>query len=196
MAFIIYCLPRSRSAWVAHFLNYPFAVPTQPVAHDVAPLCRSVDNFLRAYREEGMWGSVETGGMAGWQIIRQEMPELKTVLIRRPLQDVYESIASLGMIGNLSNLAEMNAMLDLIAMQKDVYSINASDLDAPVTCKWLFEYCLELEFDFEWWYKVSQLNIQVDMDTVMAMKEDIDKRYNTYMADVKERMKEVKNCLH
>ena len=196
MPFIIYCLPRSRSAWVAHFLNYPFAVPTQPVAHDVAPLCRSIDNFLHAYREEGMWGSVETGGVAGWQIIRQEMPHLKTVLIRRPLQDVYESIANLGMIGNLSNLAEMNAMLDLIAMQEGVYSINASDLDAPITCKWLFEYCLELEFDFEWWHKVSQLNIQVDMDTVLAMKDDIDKRVSDYMADVKERMKEVKNCLH
>jgi len=181
---------------VAHFLNYPFAVPAQPVAHDVAPLCRSVDNFLHAYKEEGMWGAVEMGGAAGWQIIRKEMPELKTVLIRRPLQDVYESIANMGYLTNLTNLAELNATLDLIAQQPNVYSINMGDLDAPVTCKWLFEYCLELEFDFDWWYKVSQVNIQVDVDSLIAMKDDILARHDAYMADVKERMKEIKTCLH
>jgi hypothetical protein len=196
MPFIIYCLPRSRSAWMAHFLNYPFTRPLQPVAHDVAPLCRSVEGFLRAYRKEGMWGSVEMGGAAGWQIIRKEMPELKTVLVRRPLHDVYDSIANIGYLTNLTQLAELNATLDLIASQPDVYSINASDLDAPVTCQWLFEYCLELEFDFDWWYKVSQVNIQVNMDNFMAMKGEIDSRHNAYMADVKERMKGFKTALH
>src|SRR5215472_4031641 len=129
MAFIIYCLPRSRSAWLVHFLNYPFTYPLQPVAHDVAPLCKSVEGFIKAYKEEGMYGSVEIGGMIGWQVIRQELPDLKTIVMRRPLQDVYNSIAALGYTANLTSLAEYDAILDLIAKQKGVHSINSSDLD-------------------------------------------------------------------
>ena len=196
MPFIIYCLPRSRSAWMAHFLNYPFAVPLQPVAHDVAPLCRSVEGFVRAYKEEGMWGSVEIGGIVGWQLIRKELPDLKTVVVRRPLKEVYDSIIHMGFSGNLSLLAEYNAMLDIIGSQPNVYSISSADLDAPITCKWLFEYCLELDFDFDWWYSLSQVNIQLNMDDVVAIKDDLDDRYKAYQADVLKRMKEVNNCLH
>lgn len=196
MAFIIYCLPRSRSAWMAHFLNYPFVTPKQPVAHDVAPLCKSVENFISAYKKEGMWGSVEISGMIGWQVIRKEMPELKTIVVRRPLQEVYNSIINLGYQAHLSNLAEFNNLLDVIAAQPDVYSINAADLAAPGLAKWLFEYCLEIEFDFDWWQKVIGINIQINMDEVMEIKDETDARYALYQADVMRRMEEIKNCLH
>jgi len=151
---------------------------------------------LKGFREEGQWGSVEIGGMIGWQIIRKEMPHLKTVVLRRPLQEVYQSVLNLGYQAHLTNLAELNTMLDVIAEQPNVYSINSSDLDAPVVGKWLFEYLLELEFDFDWWYQLSQTNIQVNLDSVMAHKEEIDERFNLFHADVLRRMDEVKNCLH
>jgi hypothetical protein len=180
---------------MAHYLNYPFTRPLLPVAHDVAPLCKSVEGFVKAYKEEGMWGSVEIGGMIGWHLIRQELPDLKTVVVRRPLQDVYGSIANLGLQGNLTNLAELNATLDLIASQPDVYSINASDLDAPAMGKWLFEFCLELEFDFDWWYELVQLNIQIKIDEVLEAKEEIIARYNLFREDVLSRMDEVRDSL-
>lgn len=194
MAFIIYCLPRSRSAWMAHFLNYPFARPLQPVAHDTAALCGSVEAFVKAYKE-GMWGSVEIEGIVAWQLIRKEMPDLKTVVVRRPLQDVYNSIIKIGYQGNLTYLAELNAMLDIIESQPNVYSIKSSDLDAPVTGKWLFEYCLEQEFDFDWWYNIQQLNIQIDIDSVVKAKDEIEERYNAFQADVLSRMGEVRESL-
>lgn len=181
---------------MAHYLNYPFARPLQPVAHDTAPLCKSVEGFVQAYTEEGMWGSVEIGGMIAWRIIRKELPDLKTVVVRRPLQEVYESIVNLGYQGNLTYLAELNATLDMIAAEPDVYSLNSSDLDAPITGKWLFEYCLEQEFDFDWWYSLSQVNIQINMDDVVKMKEELDSRYDAFQADVLRRMDEVKNCLN
>jgi len=162
----------------------------------VAPLCKSIEGFLKAYREEGMWGSVELSGMIGWQVIRKEMPELKTVVMRRPLQEVYESLAGLGLQANLSTLAEFNALLDVIASQPGVYSINSSDLDAPIVGKWLFEYLLEIEFDFDWWYKMSQMNIQINMDEVMTLKDEADSRFKLYAADVMEKMEVIKNCLH
>jgi hypothetical protein len=181
---------------MAHYLNYPFVTPAQPVAHDVATLCKSVEGFVKAYKEEGMWGSVEIAGMIGWQLIRKEMPDLKTVVVRRPLQEVYGSIVGLGLQANLSNLAEFNAILDLISEQPNVYSINSRDLDAPVVGKWLFEYCLELEWDFDWWYQLNQMNIQIKIDEAMGIKDEAAERYNLYQKDVLDRMKEIGSCLN
>jgi len=181
---------------MAHYLNYPFTTPLQPVAHDVAPLCRSVDAFLRAYKEEGMWGAVEIAGAMAWRIIREEIPEMKTVVVRRPLQEVYNSIVGKGFLAHLSNLAELNAMLDVIGAQPGVYTINASDLDTPVACKWLFEYCLELEFDFDWWYKLSQMNIQINLEEAASMKEETAVRYTEFQADVLRRTEGLNTCLH
>lgn len=180
---------------MTHFLNYPFARPLQPVAHDVAHLCKSVDGFIRAYKEEGMWGSVEIAGVIAWQLIRKELPDLKTVVVRRPLQEVYNSITQLGFQGNLTYLAELNAMLDIIGAQPGVYTINSADLDAPITGKWLFEYCLEQEFDFDWWYSISQLNIQLKMDDVVNIKDELEARYKAFHADVLSRMHEVREGL-
>jgi hypothetical protein len=166
------------------------------VAHDVAPLCKNVETFARAYKEEGMWGSVEQTGMIGWQVIRKELPNLKTVVLRRPLQEVYQSLANLGVNANLTGLAELNATLDVIATQPGVHSINTSDLDAPVMGKWLFEYLLEQEFDFDWWYQVSQVNIQVNIENLEVVGEEVKARYALYQEDVLRRMEEIKNCLH
>ena len=196
MPFIIYCLPRSRSAWMAHFLNYPMARPIQHVCHDIAPLCRSVEGFVKAYKEEGMWGSIEMAGVIGWQVLRKELPDLKTIVVRRPLQEVFNSLAQLGIVGNLTNLAEMNELLDVVASQPGVHQIAAASLDSPMMCRWLFEYCLELEFDFDWWAHLAPLNIQINLDEVQKMKEEIDTRYHMFQADVLERMKEINSCLH
>jgi hypothetical protein len=181
---------------MVHFLNYPMARPLQRVAHDVAPLCKSVGNFIKAYTEEGMWGSIEQSGAIGWQVIRKELPDLKTIVVRRPLQEVYNSLVNLGIQPHMSNLAELNELLNVISAQPGVHSINSSALDSPMMCRWLFEYCLELEFDFDWWAHWAPLNVQINMDEVMKMREDIDERYKLYQADVLERMKELGSCLH
>jgi hypothetical protein len=196
MAFIIYCLPRSRSAWIAHYLNYPLARPPQPVGHSIAPMCESVENIVKAYKEEGMFGTVELEGMIGWQIIRKELPHLRIVTVRRPLQEVYLSIAEMKMQPHLTNLAEMNELLNAISSQPGVYTINSADLDSPTVCKWLFEYCLELEFDFDWWSHMTMINIQVSQDDAIKLKPELDKGFETYKGDVLERMKGIQNCLH
>src|SRR5215469_4491325 len=196
MAFIVYCLPRSRSAWLAHFLNYPFTVPRQPVAHDVAPLCKSIEGFLHAYKEEGMWGAVEIEGMIGWQVIKKEMPELKTVVMRRPLQEVYNSLVMQGYKPNLTELGKLDAILDIISEQSGVYSIKSTDLDAPVVGKWLFEYLLELDFDFDWWYQLSQTNIQINLNDVEDMRPEINARSEAFRADVLDKTRGLNECLN
>jgi len=181
---------------LAHFLNYPFAVPKQPVAHDVAPLCKSIDGFLHAYKEEGMWGSVEIEGMIGWQVIKKEMPQLKTVVMRRPLQEVYNSLVMQGYKPNLTELGKLDAILDIIADLPEVYSIKSTDLDAPVVGKWLFEYLLELDFDFDWWYQLSQTNIQVNLNDVEDMRPEINARSEAFRNDVLEKTRGLNEFLN
>jgi hypothetical protein len=181
---------------MTHYLNYPLARPLQPVAHDVAPLCKSIENFVKAYKEEGMWGSVEIGGVVAWQVIRKELPDLKTIVVRRPIQEVYSSITEEGYQGHLANLAELDEMLNVVSAQSDVLSIETRMLDSPAVCKWLFEYCLELEFDFDWWAQISALDIQVKLEDVMKNKDEIEVRYNAFRQDVLERMKEIHSILH
>jgi len=155
-----------------------------------------VGNFIKAYTEEGMWGSIEQSGIIGWQVIRKELPDLKTIVVKRPLQEVYNSLAQMGIQPHLNNLAELNELLDVVSNQPGVHTISSASLDSPMMCKWLFEYCLELEFDFDWWMHLAPLNIQINMDEVMKIKGEIDERYKLYQADVLERMKEINNCLH
>jgi hypothetical protein len=197
MSFIIYALPRSRSAWMAHFLNYPMARPLQPVGHNIAALCGSIEAFIDAYTKEGMFGTVELEGAVGWQLIRRELPDLRTVVVRRPIQEVYKSIASIPHLQpHLTDLAELNEVLNVICAQPNVYTINSADLDAPVVCRWLFEYCLELEFDFDWWSSLTMLDIQLKPDDIVEMLPEMNRMTQAYKQDVLNRMKEISNCLN
>lgn len=207
MSFIIYSLPRSRTAWTCHYLNYPLARPPQGVGHDLAVQMGSVEAFIDLYNKEGMFGSVEIGAVMAWRIIKKELPHLKTVVIRRPLIEVFHSFAKAGFEVDIGELGELEAMLDSVAEEEGVYSIRSSDLDAPIVCKWLFEYCLDLEFDFDWWAYIQSINIQMDLHEIYGMKEDkregegaqrvmtfkemLDQKRVAFRNDVVERMKGV-----
>jgi len=162
MAFLILCLPRSRSAWLASYLNYPLARPPQPIGHEVLTECRSWDEFVNNYKR-GMWGTVETAGAMLWQNVRKEMPECKIVLVRRPLIEVYRSLAAKGIVADLHVLAEMNAILDWAQNDPAIASVPFEFLSEPLVGKWLFEYLLEIEWDEEWWMRLVATNIQVDI---------------------------------
>lgn len=160
--FLILSLPRSRSAWLAHYLSYPLANPPQLVGHEILRECESVEKFLDSYKL-GMWGTVETAGAMLWRIMRCELPDCRVVLIRRPMIEVYRSLAAVGVVADLHKLAEMDAMLDAAATDPGIISVPYHTLSEPFIGKCLFEHCLDLEFDFEWWASVVQTNIQVDM---------------------------------
>lgn len=166
MSFLILALPRSRTAWLAHYLSYPLARPLQPVGHDIMRGCDSVEKFLGSYKN-GMWGTCETGGTGIWRIVRQEMPECKIVLIRRPIIESHRSLLNAGFAGNLTVLAEQDVMLDAASTDPEIVSIPYNMLSEPFIGKWLFESLLELEADFDWWIKMVNTNVQMSIHDVM-----------------------------
>jgi|SRR5215467_100681 len=184
MPFLILSLPRSRSAWTAHYLSYPHLNPPKPIGHEILGECDTVQKFLESY-ENGMWGTCETAGATLWRIVRQELPHIQIVTIRRPLIDVHRSLLSMGVPANLTNLAAQDAMLDAAQQDPAIISIPYNMLSEPFIGKWLFETMLEAEFDFEWWYRMINTNIQINKEDFLERVSDFQKNLNSLAEDVK-----------
>src|ERR1700743_833304 len=90
--FVVFALPRSRTAWLAHWLSLQ-----QDVGHDISILCDSPEDFFRQFAEGKMRGCVETAAIDAWRLIRARMPEARFVTIRRPLGAVRVSLLKFGL---------------------------------------------------------------------------------------------------
>lgn len=155
-------LPRSRSAWLAHYLKYPLADPPLAIGHEILAECDTVDKFINSYKN-GMLGTVETAAGLIWRIVKAELPDIQLVTIRRPLIEVFRSARKKGFMADLGFLAEQDAILDAVDSEPGTISIPYLLLSDPVVGKWMYEALLGLEFDFDWWHTFQQINVQVDM---------------------------------
>ncbi len=172
MSFIIYALPRSRTAWMAEFLSYK----DWTCGHEQAIFLRSIDDIKRLLSLPRV-GVVETAAAPAWRIIHHHVPGLKAVVIRRPIDDVMMSMVNVDLNGEaqydiprLRRVMEYEyRLLDEIASQPGVLSLEFSDLSTREGCKRLFEFCLPYEFDEGWWEYIRQQNIQVDVLSVIRL---------------------------
>lgn len=90
--FVVFALPRSRTAWLAHYLGYR---GTYAVGHDIAIECQQLDDFTNSYKF-GMVGTVETGAIVAWRLLRHKMPQLRMMVMYRPLGEIIDSIRAKG----------------------------------------------------------------------------------------------------
>lgn len=158
--FLILSLPRSRSAWMAHYLNYP----PRRVGHDILTECKSIGDFIGSFADSKlMWGTVETAGMWGAKLYGRLLPDVKIVTVHRPIEEVWNSFKRLNVTVDVNWLKEANDYLDLCSHLPGAESIDFEELDKKKVCKWLFEHCLELPFDEDWYEEYKKLNIQIDM---------------------------------
>ena len=164
--FIVYALPRSRTAWMAQFLSYG----SYRCGHEQAIFLRDVMDIPRLLRMP-FTGVVETAAAQGWRVIRHHVPEIKQVVIRRPLQDVYDAMLNVDLHGYATYdkdrlwkaMAYGNRMLDEISALPDTLTLDFSDLDTREGCKTLFEFCLPYQFEDWWWEDLKTRNIQVSV---------------------------------
>lgn len=176
--FVIFSLPRSRSAWLSAFLSYG----GRKCGHDLAPRCASIAEFAEMLATEYV-GTAETGAVIGWRAIRKALPDAKFIVIRRPTSDVLISLDKLG-IGDLAitkQIDERAGMLDELSRVPGVKRFSFTDLNSLETCQAIFEYCLGMPFDWEWWESLARINIQVDVASELR-----------YVADHKDRIEVLK----
>jgi hypothetical protein len=156
--FIIFALPRSRTAWLAHWLH----APEHPVGHDIAIECNQTNDFVQSFIF-GMRGAVETGAIEGWRQITKVMPHARFLTIRRPLEEVKQSLTKFGLIAD-DELAQREVLLDEIEFTGRAERIDFVDLQQRGCRRWIWNYLLpEFAFDSERDMLFEQTNIQVDM---------------------------------
>lgn len=153
MTYIIYSLPRSRTYWVSRFLTYA----DWHCSHDELMHARSMQD-VEAWLSMPNNGSVETLAPPFWRLVK----DVKTVVIRRPVDDVIDSLKRLGLTVDRRTIERYDRKLDQIARRVPCLSIQFEDLDDEETCKTLFEYCLPYPHDHNWWTLLAGMNLQID----------------------------------
>ena len=164
--FIVYGLPRSRTNWLSHFLSYG----GWKCYHEQAMYFRDVED-IKSWFQQGYTGTAETGAAPGWRLIQHYCPEIKTVVVRRPVEESVEAMLKFNLPGQVlyerdrlvTVLSYVDRMLDQIEEKvPGVLSVRFADLMFEETCAKVFEHCLPFSFDPKWYGIFKDMNLQID----------------------------------
>lgn len=157
--FIIYALPRSRTFWLSRFLSYG----GWECSHDELRHVRSLDD-VKTWFSLPYVGSVETIAAPWWRLVQEYAP--RTVVVRRPVSDVLASLARLGFdpVAGEPVMRRLDAKLRQIEKRvPGVLSVTFDELNTEDGCRRVFEHCLQMPFDRDWWERIGPLNLQANI---------------------------------
>jgi hypothetical protein len=162
--FIVYALPRSRTLWLSRFLSHG---PTK-CGHDELRHVRGMDG-IKSLLDMPNYGSAETAAAPWWRLIHTMRPNLKTVIIRRPVADVVNSLMATGVAFDqqklVATMTRLDAKLDQIKVRvPDVLEVAFDDLKNEATCAQVFQHCTVRPLDPEWFAGMSPLRLTVDLE--------------------------------
>ena len=169
--FIVFALPRSRTKWASEFLTYG----DYQCAHEESAHVRGLGD-VRSWLTQNWTGAVDTGAARWWRLVREYRPDAKIAVIRRPVDEVVDSILRLDLQGvsafNRTDLTREMHKLDralnrIEGAVPNVLSVQFSDMADEDTCKALFEHCLPYDHDPEWWASLSEVNTQGNMRAIL-----------------------------
>lgn len=159
--FVVFSLPRSRSRWLASFLSNG-----AECSHDLPVTVGSVDELCEAVSRGG---SVETGLVSAWRLLRQRFPEVRFAVVQRPIAEVKASAARFGWVFPDGYLEAQDRGLQEISEQPGTLALNHLDLGTEDGCRSIYEYCTGQLFDPAQWRRMDAQNIQIDMDGRLAL---------------------------
>lgn len=182
--FVVFSLPRSRSAWLSTFLG---------AGHDVGAECTTPEGF--AGKVASLGGSCETGAAFAWPVIRDLMPDAKFVVVLRDPGPVANSLARFGLTGYLAEMMRRREHLERIAELPGVLTVQFDDLSQPDTCEAIWDHCMDDKFDPAWFERLNAVNVQVDMgqrlarlserrDNIAALKAAVARRLPGYQIEI------------
>jgi hypothetical protein len=164
--FIIYALPRSRTAWLAAFLSYG----GWTCLHEHAIRIRSISE-ARALLATPRIGFAETAAGPGWRLLRHWAPDHRAVVVRRPHREIVRAMIEAGKRANVEydeprlckGMEYGVRCLDAIAAQPASLVVDYAELGTEDTCRHIFEFCLHLPFDHDWWLSLRDRKVEVDL---------------------------------
>ena len=163
MSFIIYGLPRSRTYWLSKFLTYG----DWYCGHDELRHLRSLDDVASWFKLPRT-GTVETAAAPFWRLV----PPLRSVTVRRPVDEVVASIQQFGFHLNWDGFTRYMRMLDykLNQIEKrvpNVLRVTFDELQTEAACQSVFEHCLPYQRDSAWWQAMAPINLQCHFHHIM-----------------------------
>jgi hypothetical protein len=163
MPFVIFALPRSRTAWLSRFLSYG----EWSCGHEEIRHARTMED-VKSWFAQPCTGTAETAGAPWWRLVQRISPDAKIVVVRRRISDVVTSLMNLGLPFNeISLIREMTRLdhkLDQIERRmSNVLSVQFDDLATEATCAQVFEHCLPYKHDPAWWAAAAAVNVQINM---------------------------------
>jgi GNAT superfamily N-acetyltransferase len=182
--FVVFALPRSRTAWLSRWLS---AVAQAPVGHDLAIEADTIDQWL-GYVARGWRGTCETGAVEVWPILRRSIPACRIITVHRPLEAVCASLEAAGYEPPLCDLQRRNAALEALAGQDGVLSLPFDVLDDPRACAVLQEYALGVPFDWPAWREAACLNVQINREQRLARLTERRPQIEALKAELVERL--------
>lgn len=164
--FLIYALPRSRTAWMSNYLTYG----GWTCHHDRSITLANFDDAVRMLRTPRT-GSAETAAAPAWHLLHEAIADLRAVVVKRPVDQVLASMRRLEGAGigryDFARLERtfnhLDRCLDRIARQPGVLRLDYHELDREDAGRRLFEHCLPFAFDRDWWLANRDRNRQIDV---------------------------------
>lgn len=168
--FLVLALPRSRTFWLSKLLSYG----DYECGHEETRHLRSADD-ARRWISQDCYGSAETAIAPFWRLINSVNPNVKIVVVRRPVEDAIASFMDLNFRGickiNENDLRRTMRHLDVKLQQiaarcPNALSVNFDDLDDIEVIKSVWSHCLPYPFDEAWWERLRSVNIQCNMRAI------------------------------
>jgi hypothetical protein len=159
--FLIFSLPRSRSFWLSRYLSYD----AWHCGHDELRFARSLDD-VKSWLGQPCTGTIETLAAPWWRLARTLRPDVRIIVLRRPVPDVVASLARLGFdpAAMTPLMARLDRKLDQIAGRvPDVLSVSFDDLIHEETVARVFEHCLPYRHNPDWFALMAPKNLQIPM---------------------------------
>ncbi|MBP2290718.1 GNAT family N-acetyltransferase [Azospirillum rugosum] len=165
--FVIFGLPRSRTAWLSRFLTYGDWV----CGHEELRHARSLDD-VRSWLAQPCTGTAETAAAPWWRLARHLRPDLRVVVVRRDPMASADSLMRLGLFPDRPAVERLMHRLDRKLEQisrrvPDALSVRFEDLEREDACAAVFEHCLPYRHDPEWWGAWAPVNVQCDMRAIV-----------------------------
>lgn len=158
--FVIFALPRCRTAWLARFLTYG----DWQCGHDELRHCRSLDD-VRSWLAQPCTGSVETAAAPFWRLLPEDVT---AAVIHRPINEVMASLWRGGLQFDPVAMAKLLGAYDAKLRQfahrrRNVLQTTFTELGTQEGCARLFEHCVPYGHDPGWWQAMAPVNLQVSL---------------------------------
>jgi hypothetical protein len=132
---------------------------------------RGLDD-VRSWLAQPNTGTVETLAAPWWRLITKYRPDIRVVVVRRPVQEVVDSLMAMGHFADRALVAAHMRKLDakLCQIEKRVpnaASVSFKDLTKQSVCQGLFEYCTGTKDAPGRWAAFDQANIQCSMPAMI-----------------------------